>query len=158
MLKGCIQLGAAPLLPGAMLDFSPVDTVADVIVSCTLRARHAAYHVLNPYMVPWREVIAAIQSFGYPMKWLPYAEWAALLREHQTGNALQPLQPLLSEEGLSAVCHFDARNTEADSGVAWPRDIQTLMHTYLRYFVRVRFIPSPPNEAAAAAAADAPAA
>jgi len=88
-------------------------------------------------------VVDALQSFGYSMRVLPFAEWQALLRAQQAGNALQPLQPLLNEEGLNSVVRFACDNTAADSGVTWPTDVAKLVHTYLDYFVRVGFLQRP---------------
>ena len=86
LLKGCIQLHAAPILPHARLDFSPVDTVADVIVRCILRGSYDVYHVFNTCSVSWHEVVESIRAFQYPMELLPFDEWLLRLREEQTGN------------------------------------------------------------------------
>jgi thioester reductase-like protein len=156
MIRGCIQLGAAPDMGGFVMDLVPVDYCARATVELSLRGESIgnAFNLLNPPAIAWNRVVERIREFGYPIASLAYPEWLDLLRRAPADNALIYLLPVL--EGLSEELftwpRADCTNTLrglAGSGVVCPR-AEDLMDTYLSYFVRVGYLPAPGEQIGAA--------
>ena len=75
LVKGCIQMGAAPDLDWTF-DAMPVDFVSRAIVRLgrpSHRGRHL--HLHHPRPRHWRECVLWMNMFGYPVRLLPYTEW-----------------------------------------------------------------------------------
>ncbi len=106
LLRGCIQMGAAPDLDWAM-DCVPVDHVADGMVRL---ARDGVpgdvYHLINPRLRRWRECVLWMCLRGYPLELMPYRDWTVRLRETAPSHPLYPLQSFFlrtvpEEDGLT---------------------------------------------------------
>lgn len=109
LLRGCIQMGAAPDLDWAM-DCVPVDHVADAMVKL---ARNGVpgdvYHLVNSTLRYWRECVLWMCLRGYALELLPYRDWALRLRE--TAAVSHPLYPLQA---------FFLRTVPEEGGLAVP--------------------------------------
>ncbi len=91
MIRGCIQMGAAPDL-NWLLDCCPVDYVADAIVGLSSRTSNQldAFHLVNNERSHWRELVLWMKLYGYPLELIPYRQWLARLRT----AAAMPQHPL----------------------------------------------------------------
>jgi thioester reductase-like protein len=157
MIRGCIQLGAAPDMRDFVMDLVPVDYCARGTVELSLRADSIgkAFNLLNPPPIPWNRIVERIREFGYPIRSVGYGEWLEDLRRAPADNALIYLLPVL--EGLSEELftwpRADGRNTcqgLAGSGIVCP-PAEELLDSYLSYFVRVGYLPAPGEEIGASA-------
>jgi L-aminoadipate-semialdehyde dehydrogenase len=73
MIKGCIQLKAAPLLPpDATLDMSTVDYVCKTVAYLSIGASGEGlgknYHLTNPNLYSYETLFGAVKSFGYDVE------------------------------------------------------------------------------------------
>ncbi|MFL5383904.1 MAG: non-ribosomal peptide synthetase [Longimicrobiaceae bacterium] len=154
LLKGIVQLGAAPEA-GGVLDMAPVDWVADAILHLALRpGAGGAYHFFNPRTIQLAEVVGVLNEGGWPVRTLPWGEWVAQLRRQAVSpeaNALYPLLPLFPEQGARRTLpRFDSSRSAAalaGGGDCPPADA-ALVRAYLAYFVRRGFLPEPAVPAA----------
>ena len=156
LLRGCIQMGAAPDLDWAM-DCVPVDHVADAMVK--LARNGGVYHLINPKLRSWRECVLWMCLRGHSLDLLPYRDWASRLRE--TATPSHPLYPLQSfflravheEGGLTipelyeetrrrrARCGF-SHAMLAQAGTTCPPLDTHLLDRYFDSFTERRLIPS----------------
>jgi thioester reductase-like protein len=115
LLKGCIQMGAAPDLDW-IFDALPVDTAADAIVRLSRSARAGldTFHLRHPKPRHWRECVLWANLFGYRVRLEPYAVWLErLLREARTSeHALTRLRGFFTRRisGLTVPEHFEERH------------------------------------------------
>lgn len=125
LLRGCLQLGAAPEVP-ALINMAPVDYVARSLVHISLRPDSAGriFHLANPSPARLGDLVAWLGDLGHRLRRLPYPSWRAELAAHPD-NALAPFMPLLALEDLSGLPfllrmpRFDCTNTlEALEGTA----------------------------------------
>jgi hypothetical protein len=59
------------------------------------------YHLVNPRVVAWNELLDWIDTLGRPLRRLAWADWQNELRsaaEQSTDNVLYPLLPVLTAE------------------------------------------------------------
>jgi thioester reductase-like protein len=153
ILKGCIQLGAAPDLDHPV-QIAPVDFVARAIVELSRRGDPAGgtYHLVNPRAVTWSQLFDHVRSLGYSLDRLPFPEWREELQRRAGGpggNALFGLLPLFSGSTLesSRLPVFDCAATLAGlagTGVDCPPLDDELLGTYFRHFVESGFLEAPP--------------
>lgn len=72
LIKGCIQLGAAPELEADIgADMTPVDHVARSVVNLIFKpgARGRTFNIVNPVgRLPFCRLFVAIATFGYPVR------------------------------------------------------------------------------------------
>ena len=157
MIKTWAGLGTAPEV-GTKLNLVPVDYVSRAIVSLSLREGSLGkrFHLANPHPVGVDDLVSWIETFGYPIKRIPYDRWRADLLNPTKGlrqDALYSMAPLLSMSAaadgpslVGKVPEFDCRNTkEALSGteISCPQVDGELMENYLVYLVRSGFLDSP---------------
>lgn len=151
LIKGCIQLGAAPELD-MQIPMTPVDYVSRAIVYLSRQKESAGkiFHPVAPHPVAWNDLINWIQSFGYALQLMSFAQWQEKLRQVSTArdNALAPFLPVfsgleqISQEGAGGQ-QADCRNTLAglaESSITCPAVNAALLHTYFSYFVRSGFL------------------
>ena len=95
-LKGCVQMKAIPHID-ANVTFVPVDFVSSAVVRLAQRHDSAGniYHLNNPRSTAWSEVSRWIDTLGYHLSIIPYAEWEGRLIEDAANrdNVLAPLLP-----------------------------------------------------------------
>ena len=146
MIKGCVQLGAAPVLDWP-IDLNPADLVARLVVHTSLQpGAHGMYHICHPRPRTWVWLCQWLQRFGYRLSTLEYEEWrrqlvAALAASPAAGadtdttskeeNALTPLihafSPNAADMGSIATmpafdarrCHISAQRPSGDYVAPW---------------------------------------
>jgi thioester reductase-like protein/FkbH-like protein len=156
LIKGCVQLGAAPNLD-ATISMAPVDFVSRAVLNLS-RCEDSAgrvFHVLGPHPMHWRKLVDALGSLGLPLERMSYAEWRSRLTAsiaEGTRNSLEPLIGLLPEthqgvqdeaSEIAELVHFDSRNATrglADSAIVCPPFDTALLETYVNYLVERRFL------------------
>ncbi|MBA2650884.1 MAG: amino acid adenylation domain-containing protein [Tatlockia sp.] len=99
-LKGCIQLGFAPNRDN-QLDILPVDIASHAIISISLdsQARGQVFHISNPSLIRWTQIIDWVKEAGYHVKLVSPTTWHQQHLKHiDRSNALYPFLPLYTDE------------------------------------------------------------
>lgn len=101
LIKGCIQLGLAPDWPMG-IDVVPVDYIGKAIVhfSCHQTANGQTYNFVNAQAIDWNQLVDWIDTYGYPLKRIPYRDWLDLIKadvKPGSDNALAPFLAFLTE-------------------------------------------------------------
>ena len=154
MLKGCIELQAAPDwdLP---IQLAPADYIAAASVDLSLRPDHygETFHLVNPSVLTWAELADRLRGWGYRLARRSGEEWRAMLNARnarQDGNALAGLLPLLLESIEHArLPRFDcSRTLRALQGtpIDCPPLDASLLRVYLSRLIAAGFIPPPPEQ------------
>ncbi|BDA68880.1 beta-ketoacyl synthase [Calothrix sp. PCC 7716] len=159
MIKGCIQMGSIMTNLDLMLDLSPVDynSRAIVYLSRQKQSLGKAFHLQNPNLLHWRQLVDFICSMGYPMERVSYEEWLLRLSNSRE-NPLYPLLPFFSHKWSSEQLTYIELNQQdkrpqisceetlaalnGTSIVCPPLDAR-LLDTYFRYFIRSGFLEAP---------------
>jgi thioester reductase-like protein len=155
-IKSSIELGAAPDAE-AKLNMIPVDYVSQAVVHLSRRgdALGRVFHLAHSRPVSWRELVAWIRSFGYPIQPMPYDKWRAQLVElgrlkESAAYFLLPLFSLsLSQAGpriVRNIPEFDCQNTLAGlvgTSITCPPVDHQVFEAYFSYFVRSGFLNVP---------------
>ncbi len=157
MIKTWAGLGTAPEID-TKLNLVPVDYVSRAIVSLSLRDESLGkrFHLANPHPVGMDDLAAWIETFGYPIKRIPYDRWRADLLDPTRGlrqDALYSMAPLLTMSAaadgptlVGKVPEFDCQNTNealSGTGISCPQVDGELMENYLVYLVGSGFLDSP---------------
>ncbi len=162
MLKGCIQMGAAPQID-ALLNLVPVDYVCQAIIHLSQRQKPEGqvFHVVGHNSIKWEVLISWITSFGYSVQLIPYEEWyTRLLKLAATSlhlpcnepldNELIPLAPLFANQAFIhkslGAFELDCVNTLVgleESTIVCPLINKILINTYLSHFVQNSFLDLP---------------
>jgi thioester reductase-like protein len=97
LLKGCIEMGAAPDLDWT-LDALPVDVVAARILD--LSHMRGIFHLAHSRPRHWRECVLWMRLYGYPIRLISYHAWLRQLERDTTGASAasegHPLRALRS--------------------------------------------------------------
>ena len=158
MIQGCIQMGSMPELD-LTLDLSPVDynSRAIVYLSSQQESLGKAFHLQNPHLLHWSELINFIRFSGYRIDSLSYEEWKAQLSDRRT-NPLYPLLPFFhhkwSKEQLTyielnqqgrrpAIGCQQTLNALADTSITCPPLDSNLLKIYFSYLIRSGFLDAP---------------
>jgi thioester reductase-like protein len=157
-IRGCIQVGAVPDMD-LPVDMTPADYVSAAIVRLSQQRESLGrvFHLLNPRLWAWPDLVAWLRSAGYPLRQLSYNEWREELLRHNNftaENALFGLSPLIgrvpNEERMSIPeVRFDTRNADAGlagSGLACPPLDDRLLRTYFAHSIRAGLLPPPRAE------------
>jgi thioester reductase-like protein len=101
MIRGCIQLGAAPDLEMQML-LAPVDFVARAIVEISRQPAWLgkSFNLVQPSWVSWKDVVSMLRELGRDIAVLPYERWRKRMVEsvaQDPGNALRLVQTMFPE-------------------------------------------------------------
>jgi thioester reductase-like protein len=158
MTKGCLQMGAFPDVD-YMLDMSPVDYVSKAIVHLSRQEESLgnAFHLQHPQPAPLSKLVDWLNTFGFPIKMIPYEEWQDKLINDVTSeeNPLYTLRPFLlerwSERQLTIpdlylksnrpIISCDATlNALAGSGVSCAPIDAELFTTYSMYLLQNGFL------------------
>ncbi|MEW6734060.1 MAG: amino acid adenylation domain-containing protein, partial [Acidobacteriota bacterium] len=102
MIKGCIQLGSAPMLNYSE-DITPVDYICRAIVHLSKQPSEQGknFHLVNPQRIKWNDLVKWIEQYGYTIKLISYDEWITKLIAANQGlkeNALLPLISIFTEQ------------------------------------------------------------
>jgi thioester reductase-like protein len=140
-IRGCVQLGLAPQVPGDAFDMAPVDYVARSIVRLALGAGDANgnFHFFNPRRLPTSDVAAALREAGHAVEEVPYLQWRAALQAATATsreNALAPFSGLFPEHYDMSEPEFDCSATTGavePFGLTCPPADRELFAVYLRF-------------------------
>ncbi|MFG6100259.1 thioester reductase domain-containing protein [Leptothoe sp. ISB3NOV94-8A] len=149
MIKGCVQLGQVPALPGVFSNYVPVDYVAQAIAQLSLQPMGSTFHLLHPQSIPTENLFQWLSSFGYTLKKIPLDQWVAILKLCPE-NSLYPYMVDFREDLLNlqkAGIDFSRINTQntaiglANSGLSYPLLDETLLKTYVTHWRQNDFLP-----------------
>ncbi|GAB1544681.1 hypothetical protein NUACC21_73570 [Scytonema sp. NUACC21] len=159
MIKGCIQLGSIMTDLDMMLDLSPVDYNSQAIVYLSRQKESLgkAFHLHNPQLLHWKQLVDFICSMGYPMERVSYKEWQMKLSQARD-NVLYPLLPFFSHKWSNEQLTYIELNEQgrrpligcehtlaalAGSSIVCPPLDSKLLNTYFSYFIRSGFLEAP---------------
>ena len=149
LIKGCIQLGCAPLLE-MQVDMTPVDYVSGAIGYLLQQPETVgrAFHLLNGSPMSWGDLVAWLQGFGYELVLLPYEAWRQKVLVAPADNALQPFRSIFEADALALddVNEFAVGETAvtlANTPITCPPVDATLLSAYFSHFVDVGFLDRP---------------
>jgi hypothetical protein len=160
LLKGCIQLGAAPDLDW-VFDAVPVDTAAHAIatMSRSCGASLETIHLRHPRPRHWRECVLWMNVYGYRVRLEPYNNWVERLRREARSpeHALYLLRAFFTRriQGRTAPEHYeesahariDSRRShgrERLAGIAYPSLDVHRVDGYFADLIRRGFLAPPP--------------
>lgn len=151
MIKGCIQLGKAPLWNEKVF-MTPVDYISEAVVHLSRKKESAgkSYHLVTADTLTWAEIFNLV-SYLYPLEIVPIEQWYEDLSKtvDEKENVLSPflstmLPDFLKEETGSL--NFDCKNALAglaDSSTVCPLSDKTLLDIYFADFVRSGYLNAP---------------
>jgi thioester reductase-like protein len=160
MIKGCIQMGSFPDLD-FRLELAPVDYVSRAIayISQQNTALGKTFHLVNPEPASLAQLVTWLQSTGYAVQTLPYPEWQTQLRQQAAAgkNALHPLLTFFTKQRSTGLTlpqlyqqsykpHLSCQTTLEtlrESNIHCPSINQTLLETYIKYFLQQHFLEPP---------------
>ncbi|HLL56194.1 MAG TPA: thioester reductase domain-containing protein [Myxococcaceae bacterium] len=162
MLRGCLQMGAAPDIDMVWY-MAPVDFVSRAIIHLSRRPEALGnnFHLINPTHLLWNDLVETLRGIGLPLERMSYKAWRQkLLSEASSSrdNALRVFAPLFpeSENGLSffevmserRMPMYDWQNVQlgiSDSGLTCPPiDAKTLRVFLDELVVGAGAVASPP--------------
>lgn len=168
MLIGSIQGGSWPD-DATIVELVPVDALSRAIVHL---AEHPAnrgrtFHVTSPHPIQWADIGLAAQAYGYPLELVPYGEWKMRLADfgRRQNNAMRPLlrfftkvPPRFAVPAPEVFTRpprpvFDSTATQAalaPAGLVPPQMDHAIFATYLGYFIRQAWLPTPAEVLSAA--------
>jgi thioester reductase-like protein len=162
LLKGCIQMGAAPDLDWTF-DAPPVDHVVNAIMRLTDPAEGGlrTFNISNRRSRHWRECVLWANVRGYPIALVPYQDWRTQLERDAASpdHALHRLRSfflrpvlggatiaeLYQDESRSAVDCRQTQRAEAAAGLDCARLDAELLDRYFANYIARGFLPTPPQ-------------
>jgi thioester reductase-like protein len=159
MIKGCIHLGSIMTDLDLMLDLSPVDYNSRGIVYLSRQKESLGkvFHLQNPHLLHWSDLVDFICSMGYPMERVSYEEWQVRLSKARE-NPLYPLVPFFSHKWSDEQLTYIELNEQgrrplisceetlsalAETSIVCPPLDSKLLGTYFSYFIRSAFLEAP---------------
>jgi thioester reductase-like protein len=150
MIKGCIQLGLAPVLDTKLV-VVPVDYVSQAIVHIAGRRDCLGknFHLYHPQPMNLMDVIEWARQYGYPLQTLAFNEWRRRLFDLPSNelekNALYPYLDFvlaLREEQMLMPKLRLSDTSSALEGLPCP-PLTELLDTYFGHFIRSGFLRAP---------------
>lgn len=169
LIKGCIQLGKAPLVGNVKEHLTPVDYISRAVVHLSQQSGSLGktFNLLPPYpSTRWQELFfKRLPTFGYPIKRTLYGTWREELTR-QTTNALYPILPIFPESSgikqmMALLLPFlsarpgkkpvldeaeDPKDTIRElenAGITCPNIDDQVLKAYFSYFWKSGFLESP---------------
>jgi thioester reductase-like protein len=153
ILKGCIQMGSAPIDLNMVVAGAPIDYVSKAIIYLSRQNESLGkvFHLVNPRPLQWSEWIDSISAIGYSLKQLPFDKWKEELMSQikiYQNNELYALSPIFSDDILehSKLPIFNCQNTLdglVGTSIICPEIDSKLLNTYFSYFIRSGFLDTP---------------
>ena len=152
VMKGCLQLGAAPALD-LDVEMTPVDYVSAALVE--LAASHPAdgstFHLVNGRHMAFSTLVDHLRARGWQLETLAPGAWYGRLEASLAAgeeNALHTVMETARElvvGGERAIAYDDAsaRAALAGSGIVCPPLDARLLETYLARLLAEGFLPAP---------------
>lgn len=104
LIKGCVMLGAYPILPAQSKEFVSVDFVSHALLNISKASGNLgkAYNLVpqqDDETVDLGGLFDLVNHSGYSLQPLPYGDWVARLEQDRSleANPLLPLVPMLKE-------------------------------------------------------------
>jgi amino acid adenylation domain-containing protein/thioester reductase-like protein len=160
LLAGSLRLERAPEIEGWRLELTPVDFVANAILTLAEASETAGetFHLANPDPVPARTAFDWLEDLGYPLERVPYTEWLAAVRAEPrrgegdvVGDVLRGAAPPAGEEVADPNIYDDPnlRRVLEGTGLRRPEIDAELFALYARYFAESGWVPASPQAVAA---------
>ncbi|PHM37898.1 non-ribosomal peptide synthetase [Xenorhabdus innexi] len=159
LVKGCIKIGAYPLLANLREEFVPVDYVSQSLLNISIDNKKLgkAYHLVSPDRKQSMDLdpfFALLRQHGYQLEGMHYSEWLKKLETDNEimDNPLMPLLPMLSEKAYGELSRlemykdmpaYDAKNTESalkETPIRYTPMDDNLLECYLTYWKRIGFL------------------
>jgi thioester reductase-like protein len=161
ILKTITTTGLAMFQPDRM-DVTPVDYVAEATVALIFEpeAFGKTFHLVNPDVKAFYEIINLLIDYGYRIRFLPLSEYVDLFRDrrilHQ-GKAYSSFftamtrhfQKYFSDARFCFSATFDISNVQSilePRGIRCPKINLDLLSSYLEYCIDAGYLPSPANQ------------
>jgi thioester reductase-like protein len=161
ILKTITTTGLAMFQPDRM-DVTPVDYVAEATVALIFEpeAFGKTFHLVNPDVKAFYEIINLLIDYGYRIRFLPLSEYVDLFRNrrilHQ-GKAYSSFftamtrhfQKYFSDARFCFSATFDISNVQSilePRGIRCPKINLDLLSSYLEYCIDAGYLPSPANQ------------
>ncbi|UQN09207.1 thioester reductase domain-containing protein [Deinococcus sp. QL22] len=152
LLRGCVQLGAAPNIRSG-LNIVSADYAASGLVRLALdeTSQGQTYHLVNPEISALNDIFEYLRASGYPLDTTDYGDWQARIEAAGPENSLYTLLPLIAHLGVAEATglrppHFDGAQAVArlaPMGLTCPPVTANLIQFYLSGMVKSGFLPSP---------------
>ncbi|HWT93723.1 MAG TPA: thioester reductase domain-containing protein, partial [Solirubrobacteraceae bacterium] len=154
VIKGCIQLGAAPDMDDLDIEMTPVDYVAKALVhlaKTTAPKEGDVFHLVNQRHMPFATLVDHLRARGWALETLDPHTWYERL-ESALGNEPNELHPVMDTVrelvvgGERAIVYDDTRARQAlsGSGITCPPLDRQLLDTYLDRLVLTEYLPPVP--------------
>jgi hypothetical protein len=144
------------------LDITPVDYVAEAIVALIFEpgAFGKTFHLVNPDVKAFYEVINLLIEYGYRIRFLPLGEYVELFRNrrilHQ-GKAYasfftamaRHFEKYFNDDRFRWAATFDISNVQSilePRGIKCPKINLDLLSSYLEYCIAAGYLPSSANQ------------
>ncbi|MDC0773368.1 non-ribosomal peptide synthetase [Streptomyces sp. HD] len=156
LLKGCVQAGLAPVLPGVAFDLVPVDYLSRAVVALSRHPGAAGrnVHLSGEQLLPFGSAVDGLRGRGYRLRDVPLPVWVRAV-EQSPDNAAFPLLGVLGMDGHDddpeGSTRYDSGETArllTDTGITCPDIDEKLFTRYVQYFVESGFLPSADHEGA----------
>ncbi|WP_084161323.1 type I polyketide synthase [Nocardia sp. BMG51109] len=147
IIKGCIQIGAAPHPVTASDDIIPVDHAATSILALAGRSDTlgGTYHLTNSARTPFAHLVTAARAHGYRLDDLPPRTWAERIRADD-GNAAQPVLEtflrLMLDTDFADRAVYDSAATHRRLGRPCPPIDSATLAAHLRFFTANGYLPA----------------
>jgi thioester reductase-like protein len=144
------------------LDMTPVDYVAEAIVALMFEpeAFGKTFHLVNPDVKAFYEVVNLLIDYGYRIRFLPFSEYVDLFRNRRVlhqGKAYSSFftamarhfEEYFSNDRFRYAATFDISNVQSilePKGVKCPKINMDLLSNYLEYCIAAGYLPSPAKQ------------
>lgn len=160
VIKGCIQLGAAPDWD-IRINMMPVDVLSKIVTEISLQQYNpeTVFNLANTHEIDWLEFMRWLKRYGYHINIIPAKQWRMeYLANAKSDNAIYPLLPLYMSESLDnktriqntpfPVAIEHTQSAMAELNIAYPKIDEALLEKYFHYFHESDFIKAPQAEMA----------
>ncbi|PPD36106.1 MAG: non-ribosomal peptide synthetase [Methylomonas sp.] len=154
-LKACLELGMFPSNKAGFM-LMPIDFVSSAIVALAHLADSAGstYHICNPQVTPMDDLIAWMDSYGYPATKVSPSEWlekfyalATQLPDSSAQTIEGMVAPFVEHTHDSSIPYQNSKTTAAltQIGIILPAVDETVFGKSLDYLTRSGFLAAPPS-------------
>jgi thioester reductase-like protein len=161
IIRTVTKTGLAMFQPDR-LDITPVEYVAEAIVALMFEpeAFGKTFHLVNPDVKAFYEVVNLLIDYGYRVRFLPLDEYVELFRSRRVlhqGKAYSSFftamarhfQKYFADDRLRWDATFDISNVQSilePKGIRCPKLNLQLLSSYLEYCIAADYLPSPGNQ------------
>jgi len=144
------------------LDITPVDYIAEAIVAVMFEpeAFGKTFHLVNPDVKAFYEVVNLLIDYGYRIRFLPLSEYVDLFRKRRVlhqGKAYSSFFTAMArhfeeyfvDNRFRFGATFDIANVQSilePKGIKCPKINMDLLSNYLEYCIAWGYLPSPANQ------------